>query len=137
TQYGTVNNASGLNKGNNFSLEVWVKRSKNAVTQAIAGKPLSTNPKIENYALWFDTANKIRFEVGNGSNRSQTVTSASALDTNWHHVVGTFASGALKLYIDGGTPVTATAAFMTAATSTSTPFDIGRPGNANYYGASL
>jgi RHS repeat-associated protein len=135
SQYGTVSNASGLNKTNNFSLELWVKRSKNAATQAVAGKPLTTTTKSENYAFWFDTANKIRFEVGNGTT-SKTITSAAALDTNWHHVVGTFASGALKLYVDGTLSASVTATFTTAGTNTST-FDIGRSGTTNYYGGGI
>jgi RHS repeat-associated protein len=134
-QYGNVPNASGLGKTNNFSLELWVKRTKNASLQAVAGKPLTTTTKSENYAFWFDTANKIRFEVGNGT-KSQTLTSAAALDTNWHHVVATFASGAIKLYVDGTLSASVTATFTTAATNTST-FDLGRSGTSNYYGGSL
>ena len=135
SQYGTVANASALSKTNNFSLELWVKRSKNAASQAVAGKPLTATTKSENYALWFDTANKIRFEVGNGTT-SKTVTSAAALDTNWHHVVATFASGALKIYVDGTLSASATATFTTAATNSST-FDVGRSGTTNYYGGSI
>jgi RHS repeat-associated protein len=136
SQYGTVANATQMSKSNNFSLEIWVKRTKNASSQAVVGKPLSTSTKTENYAFWFDTANKIRFEVGGGGNKFATVTSAAALDTNWHHVVGTFASGSLKLYVDGVQSATVTANFTTAATNTSA-LNVGRAGTANYYGGSL
>ena len=136
SQYGTVANASQMSKSNNFSLEIWVKRTKNASSQAVVGKPLSTSTKTENYAFWFDTANKIRFEVGGGGNKFATVTSAAALDTNWHHVVGTFASGSLKLYVDGVQSATVTANFTAAATNTSA-LNVGRAGTANYYGGNL
>jgi RHS repeat-associated protein len=135
SQYGTVQDATQLGKTNNFSLELWVKRTKNAASQAIVGKPLTATTKSENYAFWFDTANKIRFEVGAG-NKSATVTSAAALDTSWHHVVGTFASGALKLYVDGALSASATASFTTATANTNT-FDIGRAGTTSYYGGTL
>lgn len=135
SQYGTVSNASGLNKTNNFTVEVWLKRSSNAVSQAVVGKPLTTTTKSENYAIWIDATNKVRFEVGSGT-KSATVTSSAAIDTNWHYVAATFASGTLKLYIDNQAAVTATASFTTAGTNTNT-LDIGRAGTSNYYGGSL
>jgi RHS repeat-associated protein len=135
SQYGTVTSASQLGKTNNFSIELWIKRSKNAASQAVLGKPLTTTTKSENYAIWLDTSNKVRFEVGNGTN-SQTVTSAAAVDTNWHHIVATFASGSLKLYLDGSLSASATASFSTTATNSST-LDVGRAGSSNYYGGSL
>jgi RHS repeat-associated protein len=137
SQYGNVPNASGLNKTNNFTLELWLKRSTNATLQAVAGKPLTTTTKSENYAIWIDASNDARFEVGNGTNKSQILTcTAHALDTSWHHIVGTFASGAMKIYYDGSLCNSATASFTTAGTNTST-FDIGRAGTSNYYGGSL
>jgi RHS repeat-associated protein len=135
SQYGTVSNASGLNKTNNFTLELWIKRATNAASQAVIGKPLTTTTKSENYAIWLDTSNKIRFEVGNGSS-SKTVTSAGAIDTNWHQVTATFASGALKLYVDGSLSANATATFTTTATNSST-LDVGRASTSTYYGGSL
>ena len=135
SQYGTVTSASQLSKTNNFSIELWLKRSKNAASQAVLGKPLTTTTKSENYGIWLDTSNKVRFEVGNGTN-SQTVTSAAAVDTNWHHIVATFASGSLKLYLDGSLSASATASFSTTATNSST-LDVGRAGTSNYYGGSL
>jgi RHS repeat-associated protein len=136
SQYGSVANASGLNKTNNFSLELWLKRSKNAQVQAVAGKPLTTTTKSENYAIWIDASNNARFEAGSGTKSATVTCTAHPLDTGWHHIVGTFASGALKIYYDGSLCNSATASFTTAGTNTST-FDIGRAGTANYYGGSL
>ena len=134
-QSGAVASAAAMNLTNNFSLELWVKRSKNALLQAVAGKPLTTTSKSENYAIWIDTTNKIRFEIGNGT-KNGAVLSAAALDTNWHHIVGTFASGTMKIYVDGALSNTATATFTTAATNTS-QFQVGRAGTANDFGGSL
>jgi len=133
-QFGTVANAAGLSKTNNFTIELWIKRSVNATSQPVLGKPLTTTTKSENYAIWLDTANKVRFEVGNGTT-SKTVTTATAVDTNWHHVAATFASGALKIYLDGSLSASATATFTTAGTNTGT-FDLGHF-NTSYFGGSL
>jgi RHS repeat-associated protein len=133
TQVGTVPDASALSKTNNFSLELWVKRTKNAASQAVIGKPLTTTTKNENYAFWFDTSNKIRFEVGAGT-KSATVTSAAALDTNWHHIVGSFASGTLKIYVDGALSASATASFTTATANTNS-LNIGLSGTSDYNGS--
>jgi RHS repeat-associated protein len=142
TQYGSVVNASGLNKTNNFSLELWVKRSsaRSGVLQAIAGKPLTTATKSENYALWLTTANKPQFEVGAGTGtKFAVVTSSTAISdtTVWHHVVGTFASGVLKIYLDGNLVGTNSAAGFTAVVTNASTFDVGRSGAANYFSGSV
>jgi RHS repeat-associated protein len=137
SQYGTVADSNQLDKTTSFSLELWVKRTKNQSTQAIFGKPLTTTTANENYALWFDNANKLRFEVGNGTNKNAKLTSASALDTNWHHVVATFALGAMKLYIDGALSSSMTASGFTAAGANASTLDVGRAGTTSYYGGSL
>jgi RHS repeat-associated protein len=142
TQYGTVANAAGLSKTNNFSLELWVKRSsaRSGVLQAIAGKPLTTATKSENYALWLTTANKPQFEVGAGTGtKFAVVTSSTAISdtTAWHHVVGTFASGVLKIYLDGNLVGTNSAAGFTSVVTNSSTFDVGRSGTTNYFSGSI
>jgi RHS repeat-associated protein len=138
SQYGSVPNATAFNKSNNFTVELWIKRSGTTGTlQAIAGKPLTATTKSENYAIWLTTGNKVEFQVGAG-NKSQTLDSSGTItDTsNWHYIVATFASGVMKLYVDDGTPTTVTASFTSAGTNTST-FDIGRAGTTNYYNGSV
>jgi RHS repeat-associated protein len=142
TQYGTVTNAAGLNKTNNFSLELWVKRSsaRTGVLQAIAGKPLTTTTKSENYALWLTTANKPQFEVGAGTGtKFAVVTSSTAISdtTTWHHLVGTFASGVLKIYLDGTLVGTNSAAGFTSVVTNTSTFDLGRSGTTNYFSGSI
>ena len=137
SQYGNVADAAALDKTTTFSIEVWVKRTKNASLQAIAGKPLSTTTTQENYALWFDTANKIRFETSNGSNKSAALTSVTVFDTNYHHVVATFASGVMKIYVDGVFDSTMTASGFTSGTANTGQLQIGRSGTTNYFGGSI
>jgi RHS repeat-associated protein len=142
TQYGTVANATGLNKTNNFALELWVKRSsaRSGVLQAIAGKPLTTATKSENYALWLTTANKPQFEVGAGTGtKSAVVTSSTAISdtTAWHHVVGTFASGVLKIYLDGNLVGTNSAAGFTSVVTSTSTFDVGRSATTNYFSGTI
>jgi Concanavalin A-like lectin/glucanases superfamily len=119
-----------------FSVELWLKRTKNASLQAVAGKPLTTTTKSENYAIWIDTSNDARFDVGAGSKSATVTCTTHPLDTGWHHIVGTFASGTLKIYYDGSLCNTATATFTTAGTNSNT-FDLGRAGTSNYFGGSL
>jgi RHS repeat-associated protein len=133
TQFGTVPNASQLSKTNNFSLELWLKRTKNATLQAVAGKPLTTTTKSENYAVWIDTSNHARFEVGAGTKSATVTCTAHPLDTNWHQLVGTFASGTVKIYYDGTLCNTATANFSSAGTNTSA-FNVGLSGTSDYNG---
>jgi RHS repeat-associated protein len=138
SQYGNVPNATGFNKSNNFTVELWIKRSGSTGTlQAIAGKPLTATTKSENYAIWLTTGNKVEFQVGAG-NKSQTLDSSGTITdtTNWHYIVATFASGVMKLYVDNGTPTTVTASFTSASTNTST-FDVGRAGTTNYFNGSI
>jgi RHS repeat-associated protein len=60
------------------------------------------------------------------------------LGPGWHQIVGTFSSGAMKIYVDGAPAGSVTASFTSAATNTGT-FNIGRNsvGTAAYYGGSL
>jgi RHS repeat-associated protein len=138
SQYGTVSNSTTLGKTNNFTVELWIKRGGGTGSlQAIAGKPLTTTTKSENYAIWLTTGNKVEFQVGAG-NKSQTLDSSGTITdtTNWHYIVATFASGVMKLYVDNGTPTSVTAAFTTASTNSST-FDVGRAGTANYFNGTI
>ena len=96
----SLSSGGALSMGTAVSIEVWVKRSRSGVFQAIAGKPTSGQSKAENYSLWLTTANQVRMYVGNGTTYG-SVTSTGALDTNWHHIVGTFDNSTLRLYIDG------------------------------------
>jgi len=96
----SVSNAGALSMPTAVSIEVWVKRSRSGVFQAIAGKPTSGQSKVENYSIWLTTANQARMYVGNGSTYAQ-VTSTAVLDTNWHHLVGTFDNSTMRLYVDG------------------------------------
>jgi RHS repeat-associated protein len=139
SQYGTVANSSTLSKSNNFTVELWIKRgSSTGVLQAIAGKPLTTTTKSENYGIWLTAANKVEFQVGNGTNKSQVLDSSGTITdtTSWHYVVANFASGVMKLYVDNGTPTTVTAAFTSAGTNSST-FDVGRAGTVDYFNGAI
>lgn len=135
-QYGTVPNNASLSYTNNFSVELWLKRTNSGTLQAVAGKPLTSTTQNENYAIWITAANKVEFQTGNGTT-SQILDSTGAItDTSWHHVVATFASGAMKMYVDNGAPATATAPFTTVVTNTAT-LDIGRSATSNYFNGSL
>ena len=92
------------------------------------------------YAIWLTAANTPQFEVGAGSgNKFAVITSSTAItDTSsWHHVVGTFASGVLKIYLDGLLVGTNSSAGFTTVTTNTSAFNISLNNATNYFGGSL
>ena len=110
--------SSSLGMSSAVTVELWVKRTRSGVFQAIVGKPTHGQSKLENYSLWFQPSNAIRMYVGNGTTYAQATT--AAIDTNWHHIVGTFNNATLRLYVDG--VQTATANTTVALTPNTNPF---------------
>jgi len=96
----SVASPTSLSMSSAVSVELWVKRSRSGVFQAIAGKPTSGQSRFENYSIWFNATNQIRMYIGDGVNYAQA-TSATAFDTNWHYVVGTFDNSTIRVYVDG------------------------------------
>lgn len=88
----SVPDAARLRTGDVFSLEVWVRPSKLAITHAILSKGAS-------YLLYLDQNKVVLRQPNVGTIVSST---ASIADTAlWHHVVVTKAHSAAKVYLDG------------------------------------
>ena len=124
----SVANAGALSMSSAVSIEVWVKRTRTGVFQAIAGKPTTGNSKLENYSLWLTPSNQVRMYVGNGSAYAQ-VTSPAALNTNWHHIVGTFDNATMRLYVDGGQVASTTTSVR--LTPNANPFFVARSSSSS------
>jgi len=129
----TVTNAGALSMSTAVSVELWIKRSKSGVLQAIAGKPTHGQSKLENYSLWLNAYNQLKMFVGDG-NTSASVTAPAALDTNWHYVVGTYDNATLRIYVDGALKASASSTvqltpnnkgFYVARSSSSTSYNFG------------
>ncbi|HZX08897.1 LamG-like jellyroll fold domain-containing protein [Kribbella sp.] len=85
-----------------FTVEAWVKQSGlNRGGRIIGfGNGKTQSSAINDRMLYMRTNGAIVFGVNDGGQR--TLTSALGKnDGNWHHVVGTYDNGAMKLYVDG------------------------------------
>jgi len=128
--YVTVPDSASLDLATAVSVEVWVRRTKSATFQVIAGKPGNGQSKFENYALWFDTTNKAVAYFGNGAAFAR-VDSAAPLDGNWHYLVATYDNANAKMYVDG--VLKSTVASTVHLTPNANPFNMGRENSNQYY----
>jgi hypothetical protein len=132
--YMTVPDSSTLDVTGAVTVEAWVKRAKSG-WQVITGKPGNGQSRLENYALWFDSGNFLRAFFGNGTTYA-SVSSPSAIDTNWHHVAATYDNATIRLYIDGTERVTS--ASTVQLTPNAQPLLAGREiGNTYFLGGQL
>ncbi len=100
--YVDVPDASKLKPGSAFTLEAWVKTT--ASSGVIVAKPNVAGTSVS-YALSV-ASGKAKVAANLSGGAFSVSSTASVNDGNWHYVVGTFAPSALKIYVDGGSPVT-------------------------------
>ena len=94
TGYVGVPAAPGLDLGDSFSLELWLKRqSVSATQQTLVSK--GTN----GYQLRLSTTGALELVKQGGSTILASTSTVS--DTNWHHVVAVKDGSTAKLYLDG------------------------------------
>ncbi|MGZ0146838.1 LamG-like jellyroll fold domain-containing protein [Kribbella sp. WER1] len=102
TTTGRMVGAKASSMPQQFTVEAWVKQSgTNRGGRIIGfsnGKTQST--VINDRMLYMRTSGAIVFGVNDGAQRTLTSVSGKN-DGNWHHVVGTYDNGAMKLYVDG------------------------------------
>ena len=110
----SVPSSTSLNATTGVTVEAWIKRSRTGAWQNIVGKPGSGAAAAQNYALWINTTDKPVGYFGNG-NSTVSVTSPTALDTNWHHVAVTYDNATAKIYVDGVLKATATSSVQLTA----------------------
>jgi hypothetical protein len=103
----SVPHSSSLNATTGATVETWVKRTKTGIWQPLVGKPLNGQSKLENYSLWLNSSNKPTAFFGDGTTYV-TVSTAGAIDSNWHHVVATYDNATAKIYLDGTLSATKT-----------------------------
>jgi Concanavalin A-like lectin/glucanases superfamily/Bacterial Ig-like domain len=126
--------APSLDLSSGATVEAWVKRAKTG-WQVVAGKPGNGQSRFENYALWFDSSNFLRAFFGNGLAYA-SISSATPLDTNWHHVAATYDNATIRLYIDGA--LNASGAASVQLTPNTQPMNVGRDQfNSYYFGGRL
>tara|TARA_R100000231_G_scaffold139281_1_gene119942 strand:- start:220 stop:2226 length:2007 start_codon:yes stop_codon:yes gene_type:complete len=122
---------SDLDVTTSFSISCWVNISTNGIYDTIIGAPTS-------YAAW-DTgfgiilnSSGIRFWVEQWNGTNQFVETSSLNNKQWYNIVATFDnSNGLKLYVNAGTPTTATG---TTIDGLSNSIFIGSTGTNTTYG---
>jgi acid phosphatase type 7 len=119
---------SSLDLTTAVSVEAWIKRSKPG-WQVVVGKPGHAQSKHENYAIWFNSTNRVVAYFGNGT-RYASVTS-TPVDTNWHHVVATYDNATAKLYLDGSLATSTTSDIQ--MTANTLPLNMGRSTTGSYF----
>jgi hypothetical protein len=125
----SVPDSVSLRRSGAVTVEAWIKRTKSAQYQVVLGKPGHGQSKLENYALWINTSNRVQAFFGNG-NTYVTVTSV-VLDTNWHHIVATYDNATARLYLDGAQNAQATSTVQ--LTPNNKNVDVARSSTNSYY----
>ncbi|WP_313408297.1 PKD domain-containing protein [Aeromicrobium sp.] len=85
-----------------FSQSVWIRTTDTSGGRIFGFGSSANGSTSSNYDrhLYMLDDGRVRFGVYNGS--TVTIDSAAALnDGQWHHVVSTFGSGGMRLYVDG------------------------------------
>jgi RHS repeat-associated protein len=99
-----VPDATSLKPASAFSLEAWVKTT--ASNGVIVDKPYTAGSQVS-YSLSVASGKaQVKAQLTGGTYTA--VSTSSVNDGQWHHLVGTFASSSLKIYVDGSLQATTT-----------------------------
>lgn len=120
----TATNVADLYKGkfdfertDKFSISFWVKRDVTG-TLSLVVKTNDISNAGTGYSVIFDGSNQILFRLANGGIDDRLLV-GSALDTEWHHVIVTYAGNSnlngMKIYYDGVLNNTGTSASITGS----------------------
>jgi hypothetical protein len=71
TASATAPDANALDFSAGASVELWVRRRASGAFQALVGKPLNGQSKLENYSIWLNTSNRPVAYFGNGTTYAQ------------------------------------------------------------------
>ena len=116
-----------LNISTQFTLSLWVKIQTNTLYDNIISAPTSTNVWDSGFGIYL-TGSALIFWVEDWNDSNHFATSATLNNDQWYHVCCTFStSNGLKLYIDAGTPTTASNTDIDGLTN---DLFIGSSGNA-------
>jgi len=113
--YGNPSNASTNNQGSNWSVEIWVKPNTSSSNQAIVSAD-------DNWALRFAAGNGFACatRTGNPWAVSSVTGGTAAIADSWYHLVCTYSSGTLRLYVNG------------SEVASVSGVNIGQSGNGNF-----
>ena len=118
---------SDLNISTQFTLSLWVKIAINTLYDNIIAAPTSTNVWDSGFGIYL-AGSALIFWVEDWNDANHFVASSTLNNDQWYHVCCTFStSNGLKLYIDAGTPTTASNTDIDGLTNN---LFIGSSGNA-------
>ena len=104
-----IANAGSINEGNSISIEMWINRDDNSLSQNIIGqyRPGGGDDDIT-YAVRYSGGLGMFFELGNGTNSFRSFTGTNPVNGNtispnrWMHIVATYnGSGLISFYVNG------------------------------------
>ncbi len=90
--------APAINPASGVSIELWVKRSGRGKQTLVVSRRGSAT-RFAGYLVGIDAANRVQATFAD-DDRSVTLRSAAALDSNWHHIVASYGDGAARLWVD-------------------------------------
>ena len=99
---------TNLSVSTSFSISCWVKITSNVNYYHIVGAPTSYSAWNTGFGL-YTNGSGIRFWVEQWNGENQFVETSSLNNGQWYHIGATFdTTNGLKLYVNAGTPTTAT-----------------------------
>ncbi len=131
-----LTHSSSGNLTGDFSISFWVKYNSFAGGPMIYSDWSLTN---RNIFLYTDTGGILYFYRGNGgASQDATPAQTATLSTGtWYHIVVTQSGTSKKMYVNAGTPTTATATYTGGSTGASSTFCVYATANADYLNGTL
>jgi hypothetical protein len=126
------------NISGNFSISAWIKFDTIAASCNLFTDWGASDNK--NIRIYFDSADaKIKFNRGNGGAKEDgTAAMTAALSaTTWYHVVFTQSGTTKSIYVNAGTPTTATATYTGAQTGEVMWIGVDHGGASNFFDGTM
>ena len=104
-----------------LTVYAWIKRTGNS------GRIVSkdNNPTTRGWEFKLTTTNTVELTIWNQSGVLKTVNGGATVDTNWHHVAGTWDGTTIRTYLDGVQQNSGSLS-GTSVNNSSVPLEIGR-----------
>jgi hypothetical protein len=133
--YVDVNSSAELELDLNGTISAWV-RAEDLYQHSIVNKRGGSDGgnKSENYWLTFGSVDNCSIVIGDGANYCQALFEAGQVSTDeWHHLVGTWSTVEMSIYLDGMQKDVETNTLATVTSSNSYPLRIGYDSRAGWY----
>ncbi len=134
--YINVADANSLDIASTGSVSYWFKRNASGTGANVGKWTASGNQRSYNLEVYTD--DKIYWTItsdgtgGSGSTKTQFISTSTYTDTNWHHLVGTFSSGTMTVYLDGASIAGSTTGTASSVYNSTSVLQIGAYGGGTY-----